>query len=85
MLYYIHGQDLYNINYFRFCNSHTTSACFALMDPHLRQKMKEIKVWFNRYQTKDDLNISFICSKLRRAKLIHKKLVDRWHVTNVTS
>ena len=53
------------------------------MSPKLRKKMKEVKIWINRFQTKHDQNISLICSKLRRANLIHSQLVDKHHITNV--
>ena len=43
----------------------------TLTDPHLRSVMATKKVYWNRFQTRIDRNISFVCSKLRRAQLIH--------------
>ena len=56
---------------------------FKLMDPKLRQKMSQAKVWWSRYQIPADHNIHRICIKLKNAKLIFSYFVDKLHVTNV--
>ena len=53
------------------------------MSPVKRQQMRDWKCFWNRYQTKHDLTIGFICNQLRKAHLIHSYFIDKWHVTNV--
>jgi len=67
----------------RFTGSHTSTVFFALTDPKLRILMKERKIFLNRLQTPTDIDITRLCSKLRRAGLIAGQLVDKWHLTNV--
>ena len=56
---------------------------FDLMSPVIRGQMFQKRVFWNRYQTKDDCTISFICGQLRKAGLIHSSFIDKWHITNV--
>ena len=72
-----------NTLFCRFANSHTSTVSFTLTDPHLRRVMATKKVYWNCFQTRIDRNISFVCSKLRRAQLIHSQVIDKWHITCV--
>ena len=56
---------------------------FKLMDPKLRQKMSQAKVWWSRFQIPSDHNIHRISIKLKNAGLISSYFVDKLHVTNV--
>ena len=47
--------------------------------------MNATRIYWNRFQTREDKNLNFLCGQLKRAGLIHSKFVDRFHLTNILS
>ena len=67
----------------RFTSTHTRSVMYQLTSPSLRPKMKEEKIYLNRFQTKYDRRIFKLCQSLRERQLVKAVFVNKNHLTSI--
>merc|ERR1719376_405662 len=69
----------------KFASTHSRSIMYDLLDPSLRPKMVDGKVFWNRHQTHYDHTVYKICQALRKRKedAIKHIFVDKNHLTTI--
>ena len=58
---------------------------YQLTSPSLKKKMREVKIFVNRFQTKYDRRIFQLCSSLLKMSLVKHVFIDKNHLTTIIS
>ena len=56
---------------------------YQLTSPSLKKKMREVKIFVNRFQTKYDRRIFQLCSSLQKMSLVKHVFIDKNHLTTI--